>query len=372
MKNFKALTVDPAAYARLLKAIRAEIAAGKKLMQQAEAVTNWKVGKYISEFILQGKDRAGYGERVYEKLAEDLNIDKRTLRHSVEFSRKFPIVSARSQLTWTHYRTLLGLPDPSARRELAGKSLRENLNTRQLRREVARYKVDHKIPAVHQPIPKLTAERGKLFTYRSVPAKKPASPKDKCPVKKVKIDCGFNVWRTIALLRRSTKASVGVPTDIEDGASGETPQKVSPGTIYTSIKIDDENHRLRPAPNNDPKELFTYKAEVERVVDADTLWVVIDCGFDTEARKKVRLRGINAPELDTRLGRRAKRFVEKLLKPCSFIVVKTYKDQSDKYERYLVDIYFKQGEPDPAAVAAAGEYLNQRLLDEGLAQAYKE
>ena len=71
-------------------------------------------------------------------------------------------------------------------------------------------------------------------------------------------------------------------------------------------------------------------------------------------------------------GRRAKRFVEKLLKPCPFIVVKTYKDQSDKYARYLVEVFFKPGETDPAVVAARGEYLNQRLLDEGLAQGYKK
>lgn len=350
MAKSKSLTIDPAAYARLLKAIKAEIAAGKKLMQQAEALTNWKVGKYISEFILQGKARAGYGEYVYEKLADDLDIDKRTLEQSVQFSREFPIASARSQLTWTHYRTLLGLPAPSVRSEFVQKSASENLNTRQLRKEVAKYKVDHKVPTVDKPIPKLSVERGKLFTYRSVQTKKPASPKDKGPAKKVRIDCGFNVWRTIAL---------------------DTPQKVSPDTIYTSIKTDDGNYRLRPA-KNDPKELFTYQAELERVVDADTLWVVIDCGFETEVRKKLRLRGIDAPELDTRLGRKAKRFVEKLLKPCPFIVLKTYKDQSDKYERYLVDVYFLAGESDPAVVAVTGEYLNQRLLDEKLAVAYKK
>ena len=227
------------------------------------------------------------------------------------------------------------------------KLFREGLNTRQLQKEVARYKADHKAPAADQPIPKLTVERGKLCTYRSVQVKKPSVAKGKA--KKVRIDCGFNVWRTIAL---------------------ETPQKISADTIYTSIKTDDGSYRLRPAQAR-PQELFTYMATLERVVDADTPWVVIDCGFETEARRKLRLRGINCPELDTRLGRRAKRFVEKLLKPCPFIIVKTYKDRSDKYDRYLVDIFYSPTEQDPALVAATGEYLNQKLLDAGLAQEYK-
>lgn len=55
--------------------------------------------------------------------------------------------------------------------------------------------------------------------------------------------------------------------------------------------------------------------------------------------------------------------MEKLLKPCPFIIVKTTKDRSDKYARYLVDIFFSPVEQDPAVVAATGEYLNQRLLD---------
>lgn len=342
----KSLTIDPAAYARLLKVVRAEIAAGKKLIAQTMAVTNWKVGKYISDFILKGKDRAGYGEHVYEKLVKDLDIDRRTLEQSVQFSREFPITRARTELTWSHYRALLGLSDSTVRLELVQKSVNEKLNTRQLRKEVTRYKTDHNVPA-NEPIPKLTVERGKLYTYRSVQVKTPSSSKGKA--KEVRIDCGFNVWRTIELA---------------------TPQKIKADTMYTSVKSDDGNYRLAPAKVN-VSEIFTYQAQLERLIDADTPIVVIDCGFKTESLQTLRLRGIDAPELNTRLGRKAKRFVEKLLKPCPFIVVKTYKDRSDKYDRYLVDIYFKPGELDPNKVAAEGELLNQKLLDAGLAKWYK-
>ncbi len=40
---------------------------------------------------------------------------------------------------------------------------------------------------------------------------------------------------------------------------------------------------------------------------------------------------LKAIKAEIAAGRRAKRFVEKVLNPCPFIVVKTYKDQSDKY-----------------------------------------
>lgn len=340
-------TIDPAAYARLLKAVRAEIAAGKKLIARTMAVTNWKAGKYISDFILEGKDRAEYGERVYQKLAKDLEVDKRTLELSVKFSREFTIAYARTQLSWTHYRTLLGLPDSPARRELVQKSLDGKLNTRQLQKEVTKYKTDHKAPASNEPIPQLTVERGKLYTYRSVQVKTPSTSKGKA--KEVRVDCGFNVWRTIELA---------------------TPQKIKADTMYTSVKSADGNYRLAPAKVN-VSEIFTYQANLERLIDADTPVVVIDCGFKTESLQTLRLRGLDAPELNTRLGRKAKRFVEKLLKPCPFIVVKTYKDRSDKYDRYLVDIYFKPGELDPHKVAAEGEFLNQKLLDAGLAKGYK-
>lgn len=45
------------------------------------------------------------------------------------------IAHVRAQLTWMHYRVLLASPDPTARRELARRALRENLNIRQIQKE---------------------------------------------------------------------------------------------------------------------------------------------------------------------------------------------------------------------------------------------
>ena len=88
--------------------------------------------------------------------------------------------------------------------------------------------------------------------------------------------------------------------------------------------------------------------------DGDSIKVEIDLGFSVWTRQVVRLRGIDAFELDTREGERAKEFVEEALRPESFIVLKSFR--SDKYDRYLADVWYGKN-----------EYLNQALLDSKLA-----
>jgi micrococcal nuclease len=100
--------------------------------------------------------------------------------------------------------------------------------------------------------------------------------------------------------------------------------------------------------------LFTYKAFVTEVIDGDTFDAVVDLGFAISTKQKLRLRGLDAPEIVSTEGREAKAFLEKhFAKTHNEILIKTSK--SDKYHRYLADVW-------------AGEaYVNQALLDQGLA-----
>ena len=100
---------------------------------------------------------------------------------------------------------------------------------------------------------------------------------------------------------------------------------------------------------------------MEKVLDGDTLWVNINIGFNIRIREKVRLYKIDIPEIDKIKGLQAKNYVNSQLKPCDFIIIKTH--GRDKFDRCLVDIYYKKTESDPDVVAASGTYLNQRLLD---------
>jgi micrococcal nuclease len=46
--------------------------------------------------------------------------------------------------------------------------------------------------------------------------------------------------------------------------------------------------------------MYEYNAKVLRVVDGDTVDVLIDVGFSTFKKERVRLHGINTPECRTR------------------------------------------------------------------------
>ena len=67
-------------------------------------------------------------------------------------------------------------------------------------------------------------------------------------------------------------------------------------------------------------------------------------------------------------GYRARQFVVEKMKNLKSVVLKTYRP--DKYGRYLADLYYLPKESDPQTVAQEGRFLNQELLDEGLAGKY--
>ncbi len=118
-------------------------------------------------------------------------------------------------------------------------------------------------------------------------------------------------------------------------------------------------------------ELFTYQAVVEKVVDGDTLIVSFAFHPTQVISQKLRLKGIDCPEMDTEEGKKAKRFVEARLKNCDYVIVKTYKDRTDKYDRYLADVFYQSDEVDSHVMAQYGVYLNQELLNERLAVPFK-
>lgn len=81
--------------------------------------------------------------------------------------------------------------------------------------------------------------------------------------------------------------------------------------------------------------MYTYKGEILRVVDGDTLDFVIDLGFRVYTNIRVRLLGINAPERHTEKGREVTQYLSNLLPVGTELTVTTYKDPTDKYGRWL-------------------------------------
>ena len=88
--------------------------------------------------------------------------------------------------------------------------------------------------------------------------------------------------------------------------------------------------------------MHTYKCEILRVIDGDTVDVDIDLGFGVWLRKeRVRIHGIDTPESRTRdleekkYGLAAKEFVKGYLKAGSDQLLQTEKDKTGKFGRIL-------------------------------------
>jgi len=97
----------------------------RKTVRQVNTVivhTYWKIGHLIVEEEQRGKERAKYGEYLIQRLSKDLTrrfgrgFTERNLWAIRQFYLICPILHAlRAELTWTHYRLLLGTRDAKAR-----------------------------------------------------------------------------------------------------------------------------------------------------------------------------------------------------------------------------------------------------------------
>jgi micrococcal nuclease len=121
--------------------------------------------------------------------------------------------------------------------------------------------------------------------------------------------------------------------------------------------------------------IYIYKAELIRVIDGDTVDLVIDLGFDTLRKERFRLYGIDAPEMNTLAGKAAKAWLWEALQPLEAIYVQTIqlstKAKRDKYGRFLAVLYDDLGDIDanramktPVSPAS----INAKMITEGHAK----
>jgi len=231
-------------------------------------------------------------------------------------------------LTWSDYRELLSLKDAAKRAEVSEKAAREKWDTKRIRSEVK--KVNEVARTGVEPTKSLTAKPGTPGTYKIVKAT--VGPE----AGKGVIDLGFsNYYKTSKDLR------------FKEGAIIEA---TPPFAGFGSSPSDMIRLSKRTA-----EDLYTYRADVAKVLDGDTIKAVVDLGFGVRSVQTLRLRGIDAPEIATADGMAAKKALEKMLgkQAGAPVLIKTVK--SDKYDRYLVDVF-------------VGEvYVNQQLVENGFA-----
>ena len=109
--------------------------------------------------------------------------------------------------------------------------------------------------------------------------------------------------------------------------------------------------------------MYEYSCKVKRVVDGDTIDVVIDLGFDIHFATRVRLYGMDTPESRTRnkdekvRGYMSKDFLEEWMEKDD-VVIRTRRDKKGKFGRVLGEMIVR------------GENVNKLMIKECLAVEY--
>lgn len=103
----------------------------------------WHIGRLIVEHEQRGQARAEYGKKQLQFLSERLSqqfgrgFDIANLRNMRQFYRAFPIRDAvRSELSWTHYRSLMRIEHPQARDWYAREAIEQHWSARALERQI--------------------------------------------------------------------------------------------------------------------------------------------------------------------------------------------------------------------------------------------
>ena len=110
--------------------------------------------------------------------------------------------------------------------------------------------------------------------------------------------------------------------------------------------------------------MYEYACTVERVVDGDTIDVVLDLGFSVMYKSRVRLYGIDTPESRTRdldekaRGKLATKFLEDAISQGNVVIRTELKDSRGKFGRVL------------GTVIVNDEDINKAMCDNYLAVRY--
>lgn len=110
--------------------------------------------------------------------------------------------------------------------------------------------------------------------------------------------------------------------------------------------------------------MYEYRARMLKVVDGDTIDLDVDLGLRVHVHERIRLLGINAPELhssnadEREAAKKASDFLRSLTANGD-LTVKTQKDSQEKYGRYLGTLF-----------DSTGLNINEELIKAGHATAY--
>ncbi len=335
----KKTTLTMHSYTHLKKAIAAEFLAGAERVRRSyreEVVrTSWNIGKILRGTLGLSERPQARNAALVKLLEKDFDKHHAYFYDVAKFHRLYPS-KPPVDLSLSHYFHLIRMKDPQKRLALENKAITESMSSKDLR--IFTHRDLGQVPALGKGSV-LSVERGRLYHYRAANAPQGGH---------VLIDIGFGIERDI----RAGKAN-----------------KFHSAFIALAVKTG-EDYAVRMSVFEKSR-LYTYAATLKRVIDADTIIARVDLGFRTWVTQTLRLRGIDAPEVTSALGRKIKAVVRSRLEPCARLVIKTYKQE--KFGRFLADVFYQKAAGDDVSrIAKEGTFLNQELLDTGLAVPYDD
>ena len=324
------------------KEIVADVIRLFRTAQDSLVTAYWKTGQYVVEIEQGGATRARYGSSILVNFSSELadslgsGFSVPSLQRMRRFYQDNPKYSPATKLPWAHHIELLTVSDAKVRKDLERRALREGLTRNDLRALVRHESVRAQVARNLAESPEKLAAGVELLKV----------PKlgffDTCRIK----DPNETPWpdKNILLLDHGFKGYRALTSGEAHGL------KAGDIVAWTGTKLV-KNGRTA-------QDLFTYRAYLESVVDGDTLWVMLATGMRGASRQKLRLRGIDCPEIDTEEGKKAKQFVEKVLKGVPSLTVLSSKNTT--YDRYEADVFLpgKTGQE---------VYLNNLILEKGYA-----
>ena len=315
-------------YAELRRGVQETLLAGQRRIDQAKLETYWRTGRLVHGHVDLHPEDTGHGTQTIHRLARDLDLDESLLYRCVRFARAYPIFAVRQNLVWAHYRLLSFVEDVTVRKALEVQASKQSWSADHLSDRIRSLAEPVRIeePGASSPqkaVRLLTAKHGTPGLYPVVERKSGLA-----------LDIGFKLFVPFALI------------------PGGGPRGARAGDI---VRVTEENTLVRDSEAT-RADLFTYRCSDLRVVDGDTLAVTVASPPHNDVDKKLRLRGLNCPEMDTAAGKAAKRFAQQLVDTATSVILTTTKP--DKYDRYLADVFI---------TTPSGEeiYLNNALLENG-------
>lgn len=207
----------------------------------------------------------------------------------------------KTQLSWSHYKELLLVDDSAVRLKLESQAFKEKWTKREMLERVKLALAGRPEKSESENEKESTKDRLKrplmrLYLYRTLqnfsPDLEPRIPN---------LDLGFSIRLKV---NNDYPLKSNALVDLSKLKVGSVIESRKKGGSYYFESV------------YSAKEMFTYKAYLERVVDGDTLLVTIDLGFSVFIEQRLRLRGLDAPELGTSKGNATKKCVESRLKDC--------------------------------------------------------